>query len=115
MHTLVSPRHVNRWNVRATAAFASLRQSFVAAIYPGGKLTGVVTAKQDNWPGAALPAGCASITRYTVANPGGRVCADPVYTYLMHPIAAANGQCLVWLSGHGGSIWYFPPLTAAPA
>lgn len=110
---LTSPRAGSRWANLDATAWSVLRAQFRSFIYPNGVPTNGVDALEPNWAGTTVPAAASSITRYRIDQPGGRVCGAPVYQYLLHPTGTPNGRVLVWGDGHGGAVWYFPPLLAA--
>ena len=103
-----------RRQVQTTAAYLNARlTAALAAVYPGGALTSLVDTVEPAWAGVAAPSGCASITRYTVTNPGGRSGGTAIYAHLLNPSAAALGKCVVWNAGHVG--WWDTYCTSTEA
>ena len=107
MH-LISPRWGNRWNL-SQAQWASIRAQYMALLYPHGFPVNGVDAVEPNYLGLVLPAGSASVTRYTINSPGQRPGGSPQYTYLFYPTATARGELMVWLGGHSGNNLYTSP------
>lgn len=88
--------------------WAAKQAAMMAAVYPGGKPTSGVDVVEPGWTGLSpLPPECASITRYTVTEPGGRNGGTVAYCHLMAPSAIPNGKFVAHLAGHGATSLHY--------
>lgn len=104
---LISPRWKDRWNL-TPAQWVTARTQYSTLLYPHGLPTGGVDVVEPDYTGFDLPAGCSSVTRYTINAPGQRPGGDPQHTYLFYP-TTPRGVLVSWVSGHSGSSFYTTP------
>lgn len=95
---ITSPTLAVRYNT--PSYWTAGRAAIMAAVYPDGALTSLVDVVEPEWAGISLPSGCASITRYTVTEPGGRSGGSGAYVHRLNPTAAALEKCVIFCAGH---------------
>lgn len=97
-HPIIDSARMSRF--ASSATWASGLSDALAAIYPSGVLASLADVVENEWAGVTPPSGCASITRHTISEPGGRAGGSVVYSHVLLPDAVARGQCVVVLPGH---------------
>jgi hypothetical protein len=107
MQLLIPRATRSRWNFTAEQ-WTAAQAAWIAYLYPSGIPTAGVSTITNGYAVNPLPAGCASVTQYAIAKPGGRVCTEPGLAYLLHPTIAPTGTCLSLQCGHGGWVNYTP-------
>jgi pimeloyl-ACP methyl ester carboxylesterase len=91
----------SRQRFREASYWATGKAAIMAAVYPDGLPTTAVDTVADDWTGVdPLPAGCKSITNYTVTEPGGRADGSSANAQLLHPEATPLDECVVFSAGH---------------